>query len=177
MSDKIRVGVLFGGRSAEHEVSVISARSMLAAIDRDKYELVMVGIDRQGHWLTANDAQQLLAASHIEAEGLLPVALDYLGGRELVAQSKGGERQKLDVIFPLLHGPYGEDGTVQGLMELADVAYVGAGVVGSAVGMDKEMMKRGLQGRRLATARLPSRASQSLAARGGSRIRRALNAL
>ena len=81
MSDKIRVGVLFGGRSAEHEVSVISARSMLAAIDRDKYELVMVGIDRQGHWLTANDAQQLLAASHIEAEGLLPVALDYLGWR------------------------------------------------------------------------------------------------
>ena len=142
MSDKIRVGVLFGGRSAEHEVSVISARSMLAAIDRYKYELVMVGIDRQGHWLTANDAQQLLAASHIEAEGLLPVALDYLGGRELVAQSKGGERQKLDVIFQLLHGPYGEDGTVQGLMELADVAYVGAGVVGSAVGMDKEMMKR-----------------------------------
>lgn len=142
MSDKIRVGVLFGGRSAEHEVSVVSARSMLAAIDRDKYELVMVGIDRDGRWLTAADAQQLLASNHIEADGLSPVSLDYLGGRELVQQGRGGQRQKLDVIFPLLHGPYGEDGTVQGLMELADVAYVGAGVVGSAVGMDKEMMKR-----------------------------------
>ncbi|MFT5090758.1 MAG: D-alanine-D-alanine ligase [Candidatus Latescibacterota bacterium] len=142
MSDKIRVGVLFGGRSAEHEVSVVSARSMLAAVDLDKYELVMVGIDREGRWLTTDDTQQLLASSHIEAKGLLPVALDYLGGRDLVAQGREGERQPLDVIFPLLHGPYGEDGTVQGLMELADVAYVGAGVLGSAVGMDKEMMKR-----------------------------------
>jgi D-alanine-D-alanine ligase len=123
MGDKIRVGVLFGGRSAEHEVSVISARSMLAAIDHDKYELV----------------------SRIESAGLEPVALDYLGGRELVAHGTSVQAfapRKLDVIFPLLHGPYGEDGTVQGLMELADVAYVGAGVLGSAVGMDKEMMRR-----------------------------------
>ncbi len=145
MSDKIRVGVLFGGRSAEHEVSVISARSMLEAIDHDQYELVMVGISQEGRWLTAVDTQQLLGSSRIESAGLKPVALDYLGGRELVAYGTSAQAfapRPLDVIFPLLHGPYGEDGTVQGLMELADVAYVGAGVLGSAVGMDKEMMRR-----------------------------------
>ena len=142
MGRKIRLGVLCGGRSAEHEVSVISARSMLEAIDKDKYELVMIGISKEGRWLSAADTQQLLASSQVEEDGLTPVALDYLGTRTLVAQQGDRQDQPLDVIFPLLHGPYGEDGTVQGLMELANVAYVGAGVVGSAVGMDKEMMKR-----------------------------------
>ena len=132
MGRKIRVGVLFGGRSAEHEVSVTSARSMLEVIDKDKYELVMVGISKQGRWLTAGDTQKLLAAGQVEEDGLMPVALDYLGSRELIAQGEE-QGQALDVIFPLLHGPYGEDGTMQGLMELANVAYVGAGVVGSAV--------------------------------------------
>ena len=141
MGRKIRVGVLFGGRSAEHEVSVTSARSMLEVIDKDKYELVMVGISKQGRWLTAGDTQKLLAAGQVEEDGLMPVALDYLGSRELIAQGEE-QGQALDVIFPLLHGPYGEDGTMQGLMELANVAYVGAGVVGSAVGMDKELMRR-----------------------------------
>jgi len=139
---KIRVGVLCGGRSAEHEVSVTSARSMLEALDRDKYELVMVGISKQGQWFTAADAQQLLAAGAVESDGLTPVVLDYLGTGALVVQDGSGAGQALDVIFPLLHGPYGEDGTVQGLLELANVAYVGAGVVGSAVGMDKELMRR-----------------------------------
>lgn len=142
MSRKLRVGVLCGGRSAEHEVSVISARSMLEAIDADKYELVMIGISKEGRWLSAADTQQLLASSQVHEDGLTPVVLDYLGTRTLVAQQGDGQDQALDVIFPLLHGPYGEDGTVQGLMELANIAYVGAGVVGSAVGMDKEMMKR-----------------------------------
>ena len=142
MSRKIRLGVLCGGRSAEHEVSVISARSMLEAIDKDKYELVMIGISKEGRWLSAADTQQLLASSQIREDGLTPVALDYLGTRTLVAQQGDGQDQTLDVIFPLLHGPYGEDGTIQGLMELANIAYVGAGVVGSAVGMDKELMKR-----------------------------------
>ena len=142
MGRKIRLGVLCGGRSAEHEVSVISARSMLEAIDKDKYELVMIGISKEGRWLSAADTQQLLASSQVHEDGLTPVALDYLGTRSLVAQRGDVQDQALDVIFPLLHGPYGEDGTVQGLMELANVAYVGAGVVGSAVGMDKELMKR-----------------------------------
>ena len=142
MKRKIRVGVLFGGRSAEHEVSVTSARSMLEAIDRNKYELVMVGISKQGQWLAAADAQQLLATGVVEADGFTPVSLDYLGTGALVAQDGGSAGQEIDVIFPLLHGPYGEDGTVQGLLELANVAYVGAGVVGSAVGMDKELMRR-----------------------------------
>ena len=142
MGRKIRLGVLCGGRSAEHEVSVISARSMLEAIDKDKYELVMIGISKEGRWLSAADTQQLLASSQVHEDGLTPVALDYLGTRSLVAQRGDGQDQPLDVIFPLLHGPYGEDGTIQGLMELANVAYVGAGVVGSAVGMDKELMKR-----------------------------------
>ena len=142
MGDKIRVGVLFGGRSAEHEVSVSSARSILAAVDSDKYELVMVGISKEGRWLTAGVTQELLTSGQVEEEGLVPVALDYLGSRELVAQEGDTAGQAIDVIFPMLHGPYGEDGTMQGLLELANVAYVGAGVVGSAVGMDKELMRR-----------------------------------
>jgi D-alanine-D-alanine ligase len=141
MPDKIRVGVLFGGRSAEHEVSVTSARSVLESIDRDKYEVTMIGIDRGGQWLAAGDATRLLASGRVEGDDLHPVALDYLGG-ELVMQNGTPGSQPVDVIFPILHGPFGEDGTVQGLMELAGVAYVGSGVLGSAVGMDKDMMKR-----------------------------------
>ena len=146
MTEKIRVGVLFGGRSAEHEVSVTSARSVLGAIDRDKYDVTMIGIDRHGRWLSAGDAIPLSETGRVEADGLVPVALDYGGARELVVQNGAGNpAQPVDVIFPILHGPYGEDGTVQGLLELAGVAYVGAGVLGSAVGMDKDMMKRVFQ--------------------------------
>ena len=125
-------------------MSVTSARSLLEAIDRDKYEVTMIGIDRQGRWLLAADAAKMLAAGRVEGDdAALPVALDYSGGHELVFQSaQAGTAGKLDVVFPLLHGPFGEDGTVQGLLELADVAYVGAGVLGSAVAMDKDMMKR-----------------------------------
>ena len=137
---KIRVGVLFGGRSCEHEVSVRSARSVLEAIDRDKYELTMIGISKQGHWLMTGDALAVLQAGVVEERGLLPVVLEQ--GGALMSRQGGALDQPLDVIFPLLHGPYGEDGTVQGLLELAGIAYVGSGVVGSAVGMDKEMTKR-----------------------------------
>ncbi len=140
MKKKIRVGVLFGGRSCEHEVSVRSARSMLEAMDRDKYEVTMIGISKEGRWLLAGDALKVLRAGVVEGEDLLPVALDQ--GGALVARAGEHLDQRLDVIFPVLHGPFGEDGTVQGLLELAGIAYVGAGVVGSAVGMDKEMMKR-----------------------------------
>ncbi|MSR81672.1 MAG: D-alanine--D-alanine ligase [Candidatus Latescibacteria bacterium] len=137
---KIRVGLLFGGRSCEHEVSVRSARSVLEAIDRNKYELTMIGISKRGHWLMAGDALAVLQAGVVEEQGLLPVVLEQ--GGALMARQGGALDQQLDVIFPLLHGPFGEDGTVQGLLELAGIPYVGSGVVGSAVGMDKEMTKR-----------------------------------
>ena len=147
MPDKIRVAVLFGGRSAEHEVSVTSARSVLESIDRDKYEVTMIGIDRGGRWLAASDATRLLSTGRVEGDtDLKPVSLDYVGGGELVSlDGSGAAGARLDVIFPILHGPLGEDGTVQGLLELADVAYVGAGVLGSAVGMDKDMTRRVLR--------------------------------
>ena len=136
MSEKIRVGVLFGGRSCEHEVSVASAKSVLAAIDRQKYEVAMIGITKEGHWLGAPDASKMLGAGVVEGEGLVPVEVDQGGGGVVDAQGK------VDVVFPILHGPFGEDGTVQGLLELAGVPYVGAGVLAAAVGMDKQMMKR-----------------------------------
>lgn len=142
MPDKIRVGVLFGGRSAEHEVSVTSARSVLAAIDRDKYEVTMIGIDRDGQWLSAGDAQKLLGSAQVVADDLMPVRLDYAGSGELIAGDGSDIGGGLDVILPILHGPFGEDGTVQGLLALAGVACVGSGVLGSAVSMDKDMMKR-----------------------------------
>ena len=140
MTGKMRVAVLFGGRSAEHEVSVISARSILAAMDRERYEPIMVGIAKDGRWWLAEDGKSLQKCDQVLGDGALSVHLDYLGSREIVA--KDLKWWGVDVVFPILHGPYGEDGAMQGLLELADVPYVGAGVVGSAVGMDKEMMKR-----------------------------------
>ena len=149
MVKRIKVGVLFGGRSAEHEVSVASAHSLVEALDQDKYEVPLIGIDREGRWLLLGDAAKMLAAGRVEGdESTSLVALDYSGSRELVTRMGGSQvnsGQKLDVLFPLLHGPFGEDGTVQGFLELADVAYVGSGVLGSAVAMDKDMMKRVLQ--------------------------------
>ena len=150
MTDKIRVGILFGGRSAEHEVSVKSARSVLEAIDRDKYDVTMIGIDRGGKWLAAGDATGVLQGGKVEGDDLLPAILDYAGRRELTVRNAAGpgsvSSQQLDVVFPILHGPFGEDGTVQGLLELADVPYVGAGVLGSALAMDKLATKEILAG-------------------------------
>ena len=143
-SSKTRVAILFGGRSCEHEVSVISARSLAAAIPRDRYDVILVGISKRGEWLTAGDAARMLAADTVVQGEHLPATLDYTTARGLIVGAPGFDSvsQAVDVIFPLLHGPFGEDGTVQGLLELADVAYVGAGVVGSAVGMDKELSRR-----------------------------------
>lgn len=141
---KIRVGVIFGGRSGEHEVSLVSARSVMAAMDKEKYEVVPIGITKEGRWIAgpgsvaALEAGQSVAAHHAALlgdptqKGLLP-----LGETETPAR----RRIEVDVIFPVLHGPYGEDGTVQGLLELAGIPYVGAGVLGSALGMDKAVMK------------------------------------
>lgn len=164
MAKKLRVGILFGGRSGEHEVSLLSAASILKAIDRKKFDVVPIGITKQGHWLAAADAHSLLEgdksavvrrlrAGDPEAtpgakllhEGIptllapepLPTA-----GRATGAALTSSRAAMLDVVFPVLHGTFGEDGTIQGLFELAGIAYVGSGVLGSAAGMDKDTMKR-----------------------------------
>jgi D-alanine-D-alanine ligase len=146
---KLRIGILFGGRSGEHEVSLLSAASILKAIDQTKYEVIPIGITKQGQWLTSTDAQHLLAGDTKPAPILnkrvatKSVALRATAaGHEALAQQNGSLAQSLDVIFPVLHGTFGEDGTIQGLFELADIAYVGSGVLGSATGMDKSVMKQ-----------------------------------
>ena len=133
---KLRVGVLFGGRSGEHEISLRSARSILRAIDRKKYEVVELGISKEGRWLRSGAAQALLGdAVVMEDAGEAGLSI-------VTAAAEPGSGTGLDVVFPVLHGTFGEDGTVQGLFELADVAYVGSGVLGSAAAMDKDAMKR-----------------------------------
>lgn len=152
MKKKIRVGVLFGGKSAEHEVSLQSARNIIDAIDKTKYEVVPIGIDKLGRWFL-NDAEHLLPESTTEglsdADQNALVTLMPEGRGELVGHSASAA---VDVVFPVLHGPLGEDGTVQGFLRLADVPYVGPNVLGSAVGMDKDVMKRLLHDAGIPTA-------------------------
>jgi D-alanine-D-alanine ligase len=170
---KIRVGILFGGRSGEHEVSLLSAASVLNAIDKTKYEVVPIGITKDGRWLTAEHAERLLRGDADEGartpqttlragdpEATLGAAVLATGESVVVPpeparrgvglspfQTDANLRRasdraiNVDVIFPVLHGTFGEDGTIQGLLELADLAYVGAGVLGSSAGMDKDVMK------------------------------------
>jgi D-alanine-D-alanine ligase len=129
---KLRVGVIYGGRSGEHEVSVASAASIFKHLDRSRYEPVPIRIEKDGRWTLGARAPQALSAADVLAES----RTEALEAVEPTAAVTG-----IDVVFPMLHGPYGEDGTVQGLLELANVAYVGAGVLGSAAGMDKAVMK------------------------------------
>jgi D-alanine-D-alanine ligase len=172
---KLRVGILFGGRSGEHEVSLLSAASVLNAIDKGKYDVVPIGITKEGHWLTAEHAERLLRGQaggstsapqerHLRAGDpeTTPGAAILARGEAVVVPPEPSHREtglapfqteapalrraadraiNVDVIFPVLHGTFGEDGTIQGLLELADIAYVGAGVLGSAAGMDKDVMK------------------------------------
>ena len=147
---KPRVAVVFGGRSSEHAISCVTAGSVLAAIDRQAYEVIPIGISREGRWVLSASSPEQLAIT----EGRLPAVEDtgaavVLAGdptsRELVTAQPGAVPRALgevDVVFPLLHGPYGEDGTLQGLLELAGIPYVGSGVLSSAVAMDKEYMKK-----------------------------------
>lgn len=137
MSKKITVAILFGGKSAEHEVSLRSAKNVIDALDKTKYTPVLIGIDISGRWLLNDSSRELLQTNTPEEVALLP---EHKG--EIVNFSKLNDKQKIDVVFPILHGPFGEDGTVQGLLKLAGVPFVGAGVLGSAVGMDKDVMKR-----------------------------------
>jgi len=169
---KPRVGVLFGGRSGEHEVSLLSAASVLKAIDKTKYDVVPIGITKEGRWVTAAHAERLLKARASDAQRSRPLragdpettsaAAVLAKGEGVVVPPMPGKNHSalvpfetgaselhaahkpidVDIIFPVLHGTFGEDGTIQGLLELADIAYVGAGVLGSAAGMDKDVMKR-----------------------------------
>ena len=167
MSNKIRVGVLFGGRSGEHEVSLLSAASVLKHIDKKKYDVVPIGITKEGRWLTSGHAERLLSGEHkderhlragdpqattsaavlAKGEGVLVPPQPSSDSSSLIpfetdaSSHAAAQSIAVDVIFPVLHGTFGEDGTIQGLLELADIAYVGAGVLGSAAGMDKDVMK------------------------------------
>ncbi|WP_437288742.1 D-alanine--D-alanine ligase family protein [Sorangium sp. So ce406] len=147
-SAKVRVAVLFGGRSAEHEISLLSARFVVEALDRDRFEPVLIGIDKSGRWLLQDEALLLGAARDPRLarlnDAMPEIALNAHPGLagEATLTVPGGARSPIDVVFPVLHGPTGEDGCVQGLLELAGVPYVGSGVLGSAVGMDKDVMKR-----------------------------------
>jgi D-alanine-D-alanine ligase len=139
---KLRIAVLFGGRSGEHEVSLMSARSVLAALDLAKYEVLQVGITRQGRWLSGENALEQFSQGDLN--GLEAVFLPPDPSHPALYRWNAEKLEKfaeVDVYFPVLHGTFGEDGTLQGLLEMADVAYVGAGVVGSAVGMDKGIFK------------------------------------
>jgi D-alanine-D-alanine ligase len=168
---KLRVGILFGGRSGEHEVSLLSAASVFNAIDKSKYEVVPIGITKEGRWVTAADAERLLggkasasAPAHLRAgdPDATPGAAVLASGEAVIvppephrqsssltpfqteaslARRASDRAINVDIIFPVLHGTFGEDGTIQGLLELADLPYVGAGVLGSAAGMDKDIMK------------------------------------
>jgi D-alanine-D-alanine ligase len=147
MEKKLVVGILFGGKSAEHEVSLQSAKNVYDAIDRNKFVPVLIGIDKSGRWLLSDESRFLLNPGDprlikLNSEGG-PVALVPESRGQLAAlDGKGREARRLDVVFPILHGPFGEDGTVQGLLKLADIPFVGPGVLGSAAGMDKDVMKR-----------------------------------
>jgi D-alanine-D-alanine ligase len=140
---KLRIGVIFGGRSSEHEVSIVSAKAVLAGLDPARYEVVPIGITREGRWISSAQALHVLqarAGSETEPECVLVPEPARQG--LLVMNAQHIPISPLDVVFPLVHGTYGEDGTLQGLLELADVPYVGAGVLGSAVGMDKIVQKQ-----------------------------------
>ncbi len=148
---RLKVGILFGGRSGEHEVSLASASSVLKALDPEKYEAVPIGISKDGRWLAGGGAQKLLP-DVLKSGRRVVLPADPNSAALMPLEAAGGGGLRVDVIFPVLHGTFGEDGTVQGLLDLAGLPYVGAGVLGSAVGMDKDVQKRLFQQARLPVA-------------------------
>src|SRR5262249_14742470 len=144
---RLRVGVLFGGRSGEHEVSLASAASVIRGLDPDKYEAVPIGITKEGHWLLGGAAQKMLP--EVLRSGQRVTMTADPTDAALVPLDRSGGGQRLDVVFPVMHGTFGEDGTIQGLLDLAGLPFVGAGVLGSAIGMDKDVAKRLLQGAKI----------------------------
>jgi D-alanine-D-alanine ligase len=140
---RLRVGVLFGGRSGEHEVSLASAASVIRGLDPDKYEAIPIGITKEGHWLIGAGAQKMLPEVLRGGQRVMMTADPTDAALVPLDRSGGGTR--LDVVFPVMHGTFGEDGTIQGLLDLAGLPFVGAGVLGSAIAMDKDVAKRLLQ--------------------------------
>lgn len=154
---KLTIGIIFGGKSAEHEVSLQSAKNIYAAIDKEKYQPLLIGIDKEGRWLLADHARFLINDGDPRLIGLMGsdervmLAPESHGALSSLGTGKSGPN--IDVAFPILHGPLGEDGTVQGLLKLAGIPFVGASILGSAVGMDKDVMKRLLRDAGLPIAR------------------------
>ncbi len=140
---RLRVGILFGGRSGEHEVSLASAASVIRGLDPDKYEAVPIGITKEGHWLIGGAAQKMLPEVLKGGQRVMMTADPT--DAALIPLDRSGGGQRIDVVFPVMHGTFGEDGTIQGLLDLAGLPFVGAGVLGSAIGMDKDVSKRLLQ--------------------------------
>jgi D-alanine-D-alanine ligase len=136
---RIRVGVVYGGKSGEHEVSIASAASVFKHLDPAKYEAVPIKIDKDGQWLIETAPPKSISAAEVHAERRL--GSSAAASTHAIEPTRAFAERRVDVVFPVLHGPYGEDGTIQGLLELANVPYVGGGVLGSAVGMDKAVMK------------------------------------
>ncbi|MGC9334383.1 MAG: D-alanine--D-alanine ligase family protein [Anaerolineae bacterium] len=156
MGNKVKIGLIFGGRSGEHEISLMSARGIMNAIDGDIYEVVPIGITKEGRWLASGDPWQALASGQLSESNHATLlaepsqhGLMRLEDREQDSDIKAVQVSEIDVAFPILHGPYGEDGTVQGLLELAGIPYVGGGVAASAVGMDKVLFKEIMRARGL----------------------------
>jgi D-alanine-D-alanine ligase len=142
MTTKINIAVIFGGRSGEHDVSLMSARSVLSVLDSEKYTVIQIGVTRSGQWFTGQNVLEAFESNSLDQ--LLPVVLLAEPSEHQLFVRKGNNLepiQKIDVVFPLIHGTFGEDGTLQGFFELADLAYVGCGVLSSAVGMDKSLFK------------------------------------
>jgi D-alanine-D-alanine ligase len=145
---RTRIGLIFGGRSGEHEVSIRSAQSIAAALDKDKYDVVLIGIDKRGVWRLGDESRALLTGGGSPEESRISESAPALvpvveSGRALLRDPASGKvRTAIDVFFPIVHGTYGEDGSLQGFLRMLDVPFVGAGVLGSAVGMDKDVMKR-----------------------------------
>lgn len=145
MTRKIQLGILFGGRSAEHEISLQSARNIIAALDKNKYDLTLIGIDKQGRWFLVESAHFLFEIQQPVKLNRVGPALALIPGdptQQLVRVIDMSPLPALDVIFPVLHGTYGEDGAIQGLLKMVGIPCVGSGVLGSAVSMDKDVMKR-----------------------------------
>src|SRR5262245_42497312 len=175
MARRLRVGVVYGGRSGEHEVSLRSAATVIGALDPERYDVVPIGITKDGRWLTGPDslrlldeAQRVLAPLAEHGDEVMLPSVPTRGA--LVPVAGGGGTLGLDVVFPVLHGTFGEDGTIQGLLDMAGLPYVGAGVLASSVGMDKAMMKAvfrdaGLPGCRWIVTRPGLESPESLRAR------------
>lgn len=143
MAEKLRVGVIFGGRSGEHEVSLRSAQSIIKALDKNKYEVIPIGITKQGNWLSSKEATGLLPEAVMSStEQVVLIGDPTHQGLVRFNGHITNERERIDVFFPVLHGTYGEDGTIQGLLDMANVPYVGCGVLASSSGMDKIAMKK-----------------------------------